>query len=554
MLLNTTFIQTKSSESNTIKNNPNYGVFNLLASNDEDAKARQQSVFNNLETPYIGYDKDSLIFVPLPDNKTGRLTTYRTMSNFPEVSDAIDEIAEAMFNRDVNDNFINLKFGKYVNATEEMKEVIRKEFDFFISLFDFDEAMYTYARNFIVEGEVAWENIVDLDNTEYGILGVKEIPTDCVDLYYSITSGNVNAAGVSVNTKMLNELQLGYFPSTNSQNIFGTVGVFNAPTFTSKDIDTNITVLPFSQVTYVNTGTFSPDRKVVYPVLEKARRVYNNLSLLEQLLIIYRLARTPARFIFNVDIGRTPRHLAEQEVFKMMSRFNQKKSVDSSGTISNQNDPISVLDSFWFMKPEGGEGTKVEPLNLDTKFGETDDIDYFRKKLFTALKIPHRRFMASESVTFEDNENISYDEFRFSRFVMRLQQRFAAALKDSFIVHLKLRKLWDAFRLSDSALSLEFVPPVAFSLYQSQRILKIKAENYGLFADKAEFAKLPLLKKYLGYTETDIRENHKELIREREFNKVLEQVGAASEIATAGGLSPAPTTTETPGEVTPPTL
>ena len=192
--------------------------------------------------------------------------------------------------------------------------------------------------------------------------------------------------------------------------------------------DEKVLVLPFEQLTYVDSGIYSADNKVVYSPLERARRAYNQLLLIEDAILIYRMVRAPEKYVFNVDIGKMSQSKGQQKVAQLMKQFATKKTYDpSTGTVGKVYDPMQMTENFWFVKGQDSEGITVNTLTSAHQFGNLEDLEYFLKKLYRSLNIPISRYFEAnvDIKTGSAENNISAEELNFAKFIISLQKRFA---------------------------------------------------------------------------------------------------------------------------------
>lgn len=534
------FVTPGNNESQKInKVNPKYSEFKDTLQDDESIQRNSVLNYN-----YKGADTDTVIgnnqtarayadfvYAGVTTNKMNRLSAYRKMAMFPEVGNAIDEICDASINKDENSNICSIKFNlKERNDVRETE--ITEQFDNFISLFNLDFNFFDYMRTLIIDGEVAWENITDSNNKEDGIIGVNFIPTESYEFLVTPT-GVKKGIVVSTDTNLTNK-------SGGSGYIAGGAAVQSLTDFyksqqdkkdnsSGKDTATLTEIkgipLPFEQITYVDSGLYTSDKLIVYPVLEKAKKAYRQLTLIEDAIVIYRLVRAPERLVFNVDVGKMNGAKAEQEVMKLMRRFQNKKFYNpETGTVSNDYDPHSILENYWFAKGEGNTGTTVTTIGGSgaAQWASLPDLEYFLEKLYTALKVPMSRFKESK-LELNKSATISYEEYRFAKFVMRLLNRFSAGLKKSFMVHLALTGLKERYDINEQDFNIVFAPPTSFELYESQKLLKIRYENYDTVTkDHPELSKELAMKKILNMNETEIIQNRIMVEKEALENASLE--------------------------------
>lgn len=449
----------------------------------------------------------SIVYSQLSQRKTERHKIYLSMSAHPDISDAIDEIADTFYNIDTNNRFINLII-KNDELSTVQKNVLQSEFDKFINYFNFDENLYSYVRNFMTYGELFFENVIDPKHPSKGILGVKQLEASGFEF--------LKLPGTFQNVGFIYYPSYGQLNHNNQGSSFGTMPLpaqfLHAANKSMSNMKDAIAV-PNSQITYINTNNYDASKSIVYPPLEKCRKLFNQVIMLEDAAIVYRIARSPQRLVFNVNTGNMPRHRAEQEVFKLMRRFQTRKapvggSGEVDGAITNVYDNHNALESYFFIKSGDGGGTEVEHLDSPVGFDQMEDVKYFTKKLYNALKIPYARVEEAdrEEVT-RKNEVVGFAEYRFARFVMRLQMNFAAGLLRSFKTHLVLLKIWDKYNLKPFDLQVKISPPTEYELYNRLKLQQTLYDVYSAYAGNEEFSKTYLQKKILNWSDAEIDEH-----------------------------------------------
>lgn len=535
--------------------NPKYDVFYDKGSNREDALIRQ-SISSSISTTDDAYasilqnkDYHNFMYANVQPDKGRRLMDYRVMAAFAEVADALDEICDDFINRDENGEIVNILF-RESDLSEEQKRKIKKEFKKYINYFDLENNGWEYFRQVLVDAEIYFEHIIHKKFPKEGILGVVMVPTDIIDPIFE-----------------------------NVQNMVIKGYLLRKPIFDAKNpgkvAKTEMIPLDVNQVTYINSGIWNESKTIRLPFIENARRAYRQLSLIEDAIVIYRLVRAPERLVFNVDVGNMAPPKAEAYLRKLMSNYWSKRTFDSSQNATVQKfNPQSMLDSFWFAKRTGSEGTTVTQLAGGANLGELTDLMYFVKKLYKALKVPVTRLNPEEQ--FKDGLEILREELKFARFIIRQQQRFAEGLKNGFITHLKLKGIWEEMKLKEQHIVLKFNVPTNFYELRENQKLQLKAENFNAITQSDYVSKTYAQKRYLGWTDTDIMANRELLRKDRELMWELDQIsnggpnwaemGAAATAAAgeAGGVGgggapgetppafgPAPTGEEEPTEAAP---
>lgn len=486
--------------------NPKYKLFQGEGSRREDALQRQSisssTPINNSAVGDIAMDKgfQEFMYANIQQDKAARIRDYRVMAAFAEVGDALDEICDEIINKDANGEIVQLKFLHREFKPNEQKQ-LEDEFQKFISYFDLEHKGWEYFRQLLVEGEVYWEHIIHKDHPKEGILGTVQIPTELIDPIF----GNIQ-----------NSIVQGYLlrkPVFNEEN----------PT---KIEDMQLIPMDKNQVTYVNSGIWNDNKTIRLPYLENARRAYRQLSLIEDAIVIYRLVRAPEKLVFNVDVGNMSPPKAEGYLRNLQQKYWSRHTydTDSSGQVMKFS-PQSMLDSFWFAKRAGSEGTSVTTLAGGQNLGELEDLMYFMKKLYKSLKVPVTRLNPEQS--FQDGTDILREELKFARFIIRMQMQFAAGLKNGFITHLKLKKIWEKYNLKELNLDLEFNVPSNFFEMREQQKLELKVNNWSSLTNSEFVSNTWAQKKYLGWSDIEVKANREFLRKDKELTWELAQIEAS---------------------------
>jgi hypothetical protein len=483
--------------------NPKFEEFFDKGTKRDEALARQSisSSIQYNEELYANVlqnkDYHNFMYANIQPDKGRRLGDYRVMAAYSEVADALDEICDEFINKDDNGDIVKLKL-KDSHLSEEQKEKLRKEFQKYINFFDLENKGWEYIRQLLVDAEVYWEHVIHKKYPQEGILGVVNIPSDIIDPIFE----NVQ-----------NQIIKGFLLRKNIYDV-------KNPGKVSK---VELVPMDVNQVTYVNSGIWNENKTLRLPFIENARRSYRQLSLIEDAIVIYRLVRAPERLVFNVDVGNMPPPKAEAYLRKLMTNYWSRRTYDTDqgGSVQKFN-PQSMLDSFWFAKRAGSTGTTVDQLQGGQNLGELSDLMYFVGKLYKALKVPTSR-LNSEDV-FRDGTEILREELKFARFIIRMQQHFASGLKNGFLTHLKLKKIFEDYKLHESHIELYFnVPTNFYELRENQRF-QLKAENFNNITQSDLVSKTFAQKKYLGWSETDIMANREFLRKDRELLWELDQI------------------------------
>lgn len=498
------------------------------------------ALFNTLNGTQVN---SNLAYVPT--GKTARLAEYNRMAQSAEINACLDEISDSAINFNEKKQIIEIQFNdvdyipdgpegqKKREELEEKRSILYKEFYKFIQPLKLHTKLHRYVKNFLKTGECCWENIIDPDNKEDGIIDFKFIPSHSFDFAYDKETYEKVGIWVKVlKTKVGSTLNYddgglassasvrGLGPSTSYNSYTGNCYELGSLNRVDDYTQGDLLFLPWEQVTYVESGEHSPDDLIVYPLIEQARRPYNQLVCTEDSIIIYRLARSPTRLVFNVGVGMANNSKAAQQVQQLIRKYNVAKTYNSTtGTTNNTRDPHTMTESFWFMKSANGEGTDVTELSSSVDMGELPDLEHFQKKLWTALHVPARRFLEPDSAYVRSNDGIGQDEYRFCKFIIRILSNFSEGIKNSFIVNLQLQGQLKRLNIDESFFDIHFVNPLSYELFEQGRVLAQRIEMYKSITENEGFSKELAMKKYLNFTDDDVEDNwvalEKEIIRQK---------------------------------------
>lgn len=485
------------------KLNPKYEVFQDTGVKRTEALANQSILYsndyNNVAPGQFGTETQyaELVYANVEENKGGRLRDYRIMSSFAEIADALDEICDEVINKNEDGKIVNIEF-KNAIIDDSDKSKLSQEFAKYIDYYDLDKKGFEYFRQLLIEGEVFFEHIIHKKHVQEGILGVVHLPSDLVDVVYD-----------------------------NIQNMLIKGFILRKPIFDvnkpNKVDKVELVPMDDNQISYVNSGIWNQDKTFRLPFIENARRAYRQLSLIEDSIVVYRLVRAPERLVFNVDVGNMAPPKAEAYLRKLMQSYWSKKTFDvnQAGAVQKFN-PQSMLDSFWFAKRAGSEGTSVTQLQGGGNLGELADLMYFVNKLYKALKVPTNRLNAE--TTFSDGQEILREELKFARFIIRLQQQFASGLKRGFLTHLELKGLKKKYNIKEHDIHIYFnVPTNFYELRESQK-LELKTATYNNLVANEFISATYGQKKYLGWSDVEIKANREMLRKDSEVQWELQQI------------------------------
>jgi len=513
--------------------NPKYKTFEAISGQRDDI-LRRLSV-STVQPQHGGSDSmvtdksyHALVYAPLDESKVNRINEYRRMAEYSELSDCLDIICDEIINEDENGKIINLQIeaGKYNNT---IRSELNKEFERYISIFNLKNKGWEYFRQFFVEGELFFENIISNNNPDVGVVGVVNIPTELVEpVYYNVQNED-----------------LSHFILRKYNESAVMPGVFNRVSYTGQMPTTEELVpLQKQQVVYIHSGVWDKDRLFKIPYVEKSKRAYLQLSMIEDSIVIYRLVRAPERLKFTIATGNMPQAKAEQYLRRVMAQYWEKKTPGAGG-FKNVYDPQSMLDSYWFTKGANGEGSNVEVMQGGQNLGQLDDLNYFVKKLFRSMKIPLNRM--NPETAYREGTEITTEELSLAQFIMRIQRQFAEGLKHGFITHLKLRGLWKSYKLKEYDFQPVFNAPRNFKMMRDLQYVELMHRTYNDIVSNENISPTLMMMEIFKWSPEKILENRAMLRKDRAFKWECDQIAnvgpdwrenAAAENAAVGIDSP----------------
>ena len=376
---------------------------------------------------------------------------------------------------------------------------------------------------------MAWENIINHEIPSLGIIGVKRLRNDFYDILINQATGD-NCGIYFDLDRYAQELQytLSAYYSQNSA-IFNTIYTngYRGLDFSSAQ---NVVPLLFPQITYFSHDKKSPNGRVTYSIIEGVKQAYYQLVLLQDAAVILRVTRAPQRLLFNIATGGMADKVAHEYVRRFAQKLSEKKvaKIDrqsNNSMIGKTYNPSSMLDSWVFPKSNANDGTTVSTVESTAQYDQIEDLKFFMKRLVKQFGVPYTRWDNLESNSYRASTEITQEEFSFSKLELSIQMKFAKALQDSFIVHLKLRGIWQQNQLNENDFYVEFTPPYVYSKYISNQEISQKMDLYAKYADRDEFSKTWAQKNILGMTDDEISEMNKCRIFDAIMAAVTEDIG-----------------------------
>ena len=362
---------------------------------------------------------------------------YREMALHPEADGAIEDVVNEAIVSDLYDSPVELELSN-LNASEGIKKKIREEFRYIKELMDFDKKSHEIFRNWYIDGRLYYLKVIDVKNPQEGLKDLRYI--DPMKIKYVRQEKKTNGANG------LNNIRINQKDDTVPNPQFDEYYIYtmkpNYPTGMVAQAGKGSTKIAKDSITYCTSGLVDRNKNRVLSYLHKAIKALNQLRMVEDSLVIYRLSRAPERRIFYIDVGNLPKVKAEQYLKEVMSRYRNKLVYDAStGEVRDDRKFMSMMEDFWLPRREGGRGTEITTLPGGQNLGELTDIEYFQKKLYRALGIPESRIAAEGGFNLGRSSEILRDELKFAKFVGRLRKRFANMFNDMLKTQLILKNI-----------------------------------------------------------------------------------------------------------------
>jgi hypothetical protein len=369
---------------------------------------------------------------------------YREMALHPEVDSAIEDIVNEAIVSDTNDSPVKIELSN-LNASDGIKEKIREEFKHILELLDFDKKSHEIYRNWYIDGRLYYHKVIDIKNPQEGIQELRYI--DAMKMRYvrqqkKKKNDNSNYVQANINNPMDYD-----FPEIEEYFIFNPkasypVGAMGGQATAASPAQNGGIKIARDSIAYCTSGLVDRNKGTCLSYLHKAIKSLNQLRMIEDSLVIYRLSRAPERRIFYIDVGNLPKVKAEQYLRDVMMRYRNKLVYDAStGEVRDDKKFMSMLEDFWLPRREGGRGTEITTLPGGQNLGEITDIKYFQEKLYRSLNVPPTRIGGEGGFNLGRSSEILRDELKFTKFVGRLRKRFSNMFSDMLKTQLILKNI-----------------------------------------------------------------------------------------------------------------
>ena len=452
-------------------------------------------------------------------NENDLIRRYREVSQYSDCDGAIEDIVNEAIVADEDRRSVELELDE-LKVSASIKTKIKEEFDNVLRILKFDERAHELFRSWYIDGRLYYQILIDEENIKQGIVELRYIDPRKIRRIKNIKKER-NKQGVDV-VKEIEEYYL-----------YNDKGITEQTTQGVK--------LALDSVVYVPSGYVDPNTGMAMSYLHKAIKPVNQLKMIEDSLVIYRISRAPERRIFYVDVGNLPKLKAEQYVTDIMNKFRNKIVYDATtGETRDDRRHLSMMEDFWMPRREGGKGTEITTLPGGQNLGEIQDIEYFQQKLYHALNVPISRLQPQQGFSIGRSQEISRDEVKFNKFIVRLRKKFSVLFSNALRVQLIAKGViradeWDEIR---PFLKYDYLEDNHFSELKDSEILMQRIQSLQALDPYVGkyYSQTWVRKNILRLDEDDIEQIEKEIADEQEI-----QLGQAEKAGMLDGAQQAAT-------------
>ena len=354
---------------------------------------------------------------------------YREMALYPEVEMAIDDICNEAIVYDDTKRPVEIVVDDR-KLSPKIKTKIQEEFDEILRLLKFQDKGYEIFRKWYIDGRLYYHKIIDKENPRKGLVELRPIESTHIRKVRNVQKKKDKATNADLVTKVDE-----FFVYSEREETSTTTAAFTTVT------PTKGVKIATDSICYTHSGLFDSGKKRVLSYVHKALKPLNQLKMVEDAVVIYRLSRAPERRVFYIDVGNLPKNKAEQYLKDIMNRYRNKLVYDAStGELKDERRHMTMLEDFWMPRREGGKGTEVSTLPGGQNLGQMDDVLYFQKKLYKSLNVPTSRLETDQNgFNMGRQAEITRDELKFFRFIERLRKKFGELFMDIMKTQLLLK-------------------------------------------------------------------------------------------------------------------
>ena len=439
---------------------------------------------------------------------TDLIRRYRDIAQQAECDTAIEDIVNEGIVSNESDISVQIELDN-LPYPDRIKRKIRDEFEEVLRLLKFEEKGHDLFRRWYVDGRIYFHKIINTKNPKNGIVELRYVDPTKIKKVRQVEKELDQKSSIE-KIKKIEEFYL-----------YNDKGVENTGTGGLHGPNQGIRISP-DAITYVPSGLIDGNSGQVMSYLHKAIKPVNQLRMIEDSLVIYRVSRAPERRVFYIDVGNLPKVKAEQYLKDVMNRYRNKLVYDAStGEIRDDRNHMSMLEDFWLPRREGGRGTEITTLPGGQNLGEIDDIVYFQRKLFRSLNVPISRLEAESNFSLGRATEITRDELKFTKFVQRIRKKFTPLFTDILKTQLLLKGVisLDDWKLIQEHIQYDFLADGHFAELKDSELLNERLNNLGTIESYIGtfFSKEYVMKKVLRMTDNEMDEMQRQISKEEDI-------------------------------------
>jgi hypothetical protein len=440
---------------------------------------------------YIDMDGDKA------KNDNDLIMKYRDIASQPECDAAVEDIINESIVGDNDESPVNIILDE-LEVSDKIKESIKHEFESILSLLSFNSYAHDIFRRWYVDGRLPYHIIINNENPKKGIQELRYIdPTKL---------------------RKVKEIEELTDPKTGAKLIKKTDEFFLFQDKTMNGANQGLKIYP-DAIAYATSGVMDPSRKRILSYLHKALKPVNQLRMMEDSLVIYRISRAPERRIFYIDVGNLPKGKAEEYLRGIMNQYRNKLVYDANtGDIKDDKKHMSMLEDFFLPRREGGRGTEITTLPGGENLGQIDDIIYFQKKLYKSLNVPVNRLEQESQFSLGRSSEITRDEVKFKKFIDRLRKRFSDLFMQLLKTQLLLKGIItrEDWKVWKEKIAFDYIEDNYFSELKQSEMLK---ERFDMLSNLDQYvgkyiSNEWIRKNVLRQTDDEIEEIQKQIDQE----------------------------------------
>jgi hypothetical protein len=450
-------------------------------------------------------------------NEQDLVRRYREMSLHPECDSAIEDIVNEAIVSDLNDSPVEIELSN-LPASDKLKEIIREEFKTIKQLMNFDRKCHEIFKTWYVDGRIFYHKVIDIKNPSLGLQEIRFIDPLKIKLIRKAEKLGNNQQSQVFAQRNDSDISAYQAPKIEEYYLYDPSSTNGGSIYSNRN-DAKSVKITKDAITYVTSGLVDRNKQTVLSYLHKAIKALNQLRMIEDSLVIYRLSRAPERRIFYIDVGNLPKIKAEQYLRDVMSRYRNKLVYNAdTGEIRDDRKYMAMLEDFWLPRREGGRGTEITTLPGGQNLGELADIEYFQTKLYKSLNVPSSRLDSQGGFNLGRSSEILRDELKFTKFVGRLRKRFSQIFSDMLKTQLILKNIItpEDWNILEEHIQYDFLYDNHFSDLKNNELIN---EQLGVVAAMEPymgkyFSAQYVRSKILKQTETEMIEIDKQIEKE----------------------------------------